>query len=92
MTDDFERFWRAYPRRVGKLAAAKEWAKLQPPIEAVMAALARQIPTWTDPQYIPHPRTWIHQGRWLDEQPDTVFQRPAKVAGIAAWLDQKRGA
>lgn len=64
---EFDQFWAAYPRRIGKLAALREWQKLQPPITEVLAALAWQVPTWHDPQYVPHPRTWLHQGRWMDE-------------------------
>ena len=63
----FEQFWRAYPRKVAKLAAAREWERRQPDLDTVLTALRLQIPTWTDPQFIPHPRTWLHQGRYLDE-------------------------
>jgi hypothetical protein len=65
----FDQFWSAYPRKVGRLAAQREWAKLNPPIAEVLAALAWQVPTWDDPQFVCHPRTWLHQGRWLDEPP-----------------------
>lgn len=66
---EFEAFWQAYPRRVGKLAAAREWKLRRPDLAAVLAAIERQRPGWTDPKFIPHPRTWLHQGRWLDEEP-----------------------
>ncbi len=70
--DLFDAFWQLYPRRVGKLAARKAWerAKVTPAVFAQMqAALAWQIPQWQDVRYIPHPRTWLSQGRWLDEVP-----------------------
>src|SRR5687767_7919626 len=70
----FDQFWSAYPRKVGKLAAQREWAKLKPPIADVLAALAWQVPTWDDPQFICHPRTWLHQGRWMDEAPVQTFK------------------
>ena len=68
---DFDRFWAAYPRRVAKLAAQRAWAKQQPPLDAVLATLAWQVPLWadTDPRFIPHASTWIHVGRWMDEPP-----------------------
>ena len=66
----FEAFWKAYPRKVGKLAAMREWQKLKPDLEAVLRALEWQ--RWDDLQYCPHPRTWLHQGRWMDEPPASV--------------------
>ena len=65
----FEQFWRAYPRKVAKLAAQREWERRQPDLDTVLQALAQQRQRWTDQRYIPHPRTWLHQGRWLDETP-----------------------
>jgi hypothetical protein len=64
---EFEVFWHAYPRKVGKLAALKVWNRHRPPIADVLATLAWQVEEWDDPMYIPHPKTWISQGRWMDE-------------------------
>jgi hypothetical protein len=35
----------------------------------MIAAVREQSrsPQWKDPQFIPHPRTWLSQGRWTDE-------------------------
>lgn len=74
----FEQFWKRYPRKVGKLAAQREWKRLDPDEQIcgeIERALAWQTRLWTDPQFIPHPRTWLHQGRWLDEPP--TLQRSA---------------
>lgn len=69
----FDRFWQAYPRKTGKGAAEKAWAKMKPPIEAVLAAIEwqRTSTEWLREggQFIPHPSTWINQKRWLDEPP-----------------------
>lgn len=81
-TDSFERFWGAYPRRVGKDAAWKVWALLRPSgdvLEAILAALETQKRGWTDPQFIPHPRTWLSQGRWKDDPVVTVQVRSVPV-------------
>lgn len=81
----FEEFWASYPRKVGKLAAKREWDKLRPTADLVTqisAALAWQVPTWNDPAFIPHPRTWLHQGRWLDEPP---AKKAAPVRSYATW-------
>ena len=64
---DFETFWKAFPRRIGKGEAARKWAALKPPLDAVLKALAWQVPAWTDPKFIPHPTTWLNRHGWLDE-------------------------
>jgi hypothetical protein len=79
-------FWKCYPRKIGKGAAMRSWAKsikIETP-ENILAALARQA--WpTDPRFIPHPSTWLNQHRWADE-PDpgllSVDQRIARIMGI----------
>lgn len=80
--DGFQRFWTAYPKKVGRLAAAKQWARIKPTSELVdqmLKTLAWQIESeqWQR-GYIPHPTTWLSQGRW-DDEPDGVPALP-KVA------------
>lgn len=72
----FLRFWEAYPRKVGKGAAANAWKKLGNPaevLEQILSALEWQTksPDWTKDggQYVPHPATYLNQARWLDEPP-----------------------
>ena len=70
---EFTQFWDAYPRKVGKQAAWKEWQKLKhkPAIEKILGAIhrAKETEQWKkeNGQFIPHPKTWLHQGRWDDE-------------------------
>jgi hypothetical protein len=68
-SNEFERFWKAYPRRVGKKAAEKALAKAlrETTIEEIERALVRQTASWSDPKFIPHPATWLNAGRWADE-------------------------
>lgn len=70
----FDAFWDAYPKKVGKDAAKKAFEKRKPDqdlankmIEAVN--LQKQSDAWTKDggQFIPHPATWLNQGRWMDE-------------------------
>jgi hypothetical protein len=72
----FERFWDAYPRKTGKKAAWMEWQRLKPApddafTDSAVSAIQQQIGSaqWRKDggQFIPHPKTWIHQGRWEDE-------------------------
>lgn len=68
---DFDRFWKAYPRKVGKQAARKAFERVNQPVERLLAALERQRadPQWRreNGRFIPHPVTWLNQGRWEDE-------------------------
>ena len=77
---DFEGFWSAYPRKVGKDAAWRAWKNRQrekslPELPELLQALerARGCAQWQREggQYIPHPATWLGQGRWMDEPPAT---------------------
>lgn len=77
----FDEFWKAYPNKVGKDAARKAFDKrkcTKELLEIMLAAIAqqRQSKKWTDDggKYIPHPSTWLNEGRWMDEglQPVSV--------------------
>ena len=73
-SDDFDRFWQAYPRRVGKQAALKAWRaalKRGAESELILAAAASYAASVSgaDPQFIAHPATWLNAGRYEDEPP-----------------------
>jgi hypothetical protein len=69
---DFESFWTAYPKKVGKRAAFTEWKKAtgKPPLETILAAIGAQESgsAWMDEggKYIPDPERWLKKGRWDD--------------------------
>lgn len=70
----FNQFWSAYPRKIGKGAAEKSWAKHKVDdalLKTILDAIEKQkkCQQWTksNGQYIPHPTTWLNQKRWLDE-------------------------
>jgi hypothetical protein len=74
--DGFDAFWSEYPRKVGKAAARKAYTKVARSVmpETLLTALRGQIssPQWLKEggQFIPHPATWLNQGRWEDELPE----------------------
>jgi hypothetical protein len=87
----FEQFWNCYPRKIGKDAAWKEWLKRSPGndlSDQMIAAVERHkaSPQWRKEagQFIPHPRTWLHQGRWQDE-PDV--EKPGEKPYVS-WRDR----
>jgi hypothetical protein len=70
----FERFWAEYPRKVGKDAALGLFLRLKPDNDLTdrMIAQVRQqraSEQWRreEGRFIPHPKTWLSQGRWKDE-------------------------
>lgn len=75
-SDDFEKFWEKYPRKVNKGAAWKAWQKAKksgilPDVESLIEALRwRQLePDWEKDggKYIPHAATWLNASGWEDE-------------------------
>ena len=83
-TPEFDQFWAAYPRKVGKKAALKAWnaAKDKPAAAAIISAVnrAKECEQWQKDggQYIPHPATWLNQGRWDDGM--ATEGQPADIA------------
>jgi hypothetical protein len=74
----FDEFWQAYPRKIGKAAAQKAYAKAvkQSGHGEIMEGLNSQLPSISakEVQFQPHPSTWLNQGRWADQ-----VEKPAKV-------------
>ena len=71
--EDFDAFWQAYPKKVGKGDALKSWNKAKPNLQDVLRSLdwQKQQQAWLKDggQYIPNPSTYLNQQRWLDEAP-----------------------
>jgi hypothetical protein len=92
--EPFDLFWTAYPRKVGKGAARKAWAKIKPGkvlVGKILSAVefAKASVDWRreNGRFIPHPATWLNQDRWDDElapgkgATDTEFN-PDRTAGF----------
>jgi hypothetical protein len=87
----FNEFWSMYPRKVSKRVAEKAWSKLTLQEQSdALEALPTHIQYWklknTETEYIPHPATWINQGRWDDELDMTV-----KVKEDKSWMATEAG-
>lgn len=85
----FDEFWSAYPKKVGKGAAEKAWAKAKVGnhLEQVLQALdvQKHSEQWRkdNGQFIPNPATWINQRRWEDELVTVDDGKPSPWAGAA---------
>ncbi|KKN79628.1 hypothetical protein LCGC14_0338320 [marine sediment metagenome] len=76
--ENFDRFWKVYPRKVGKDKAIEKWSKAAgASIEIILSAVENQKQTdqWRR-GVIPNPATWLNQKRWedeLDEKPEATL-------------------
>jgi hypothetical protein len=104
-TNDFEVFWSAYPKKVGKGYCEGIWKKKDlPSIEVILSSLRKAISSdeWQKDRgkFIPNPSTWLNQGRWQDEGLDysvlkvekPVLLKPERKVDhdhYTAWKDQE---
>lgn len=72
--NDFEEFWKLYPRREGKAAALKSWQRLSMPQKrkayvSLKTQISELIKRAGDMRgnFCPLPATWINQGRFDDD-------------------------
>lgn len=72
-TQEFEAWWKHYPKKVGKRGAFAAWNTLKrngelPPVDELIAAVEAQKSgrQWRE-GYIPDPERWLKKGRWADE-------------------------
>jgi hypothetical protein len=84
-TSNFDAFWSAYPKKVGKGAAEKAWIKVGAASlnGQILQAVENQkrCDQWQKDggQFIPNPATWLNQRRWEDEiAPNGISPEEAK--------------
>jgi len=98
VSDDFDVFYEAYPRKKQPDDARKAWqqtADRRPPLEDLLAAVKwqREQAEWRREggRFIPYPATWLRAGQWGDQpsevppvvNPKTIGNRAALSAFVA---------
>lgn len=88
---NFDKLWSVYPRHEGKQAALKAFEKIDPDdelLERMINAITAQKKSaqWSDPQFIPHPATWLNGHRWEDEPTQA---RPQEKRVLAQQYEQR---
>lgn len=66
----FDEFWKLFPRKVGKFAAADIWRDLSADDQRrALSSLRDHLLLWQDrdPKYIPHPTTWLNRRSFEDD-------------------------
>ncbi len=93
---EFEIWWQAYPRQIGKRAALEAYQRARDEVTAeellgaVKAAAARWKADGTQERYITHPANWLDQRRWEDQAPEpkatpsVAPAEPIELARLAA--------
>lgn len=76
----FDAFWERYPRKAGKGDARKAFGRALRRAGSdvvVLEGLVRLLPAWArgDPQFIPHPATWLNRDGWEDDPPPPPTER-----------------
>ena len=83
--DDFEEFYRAYPKKKKKLDALRAWkkAKGKPPVDVLIEKVnkLKQCDDWQAEggKYIPYPASWLNAGGW-DDETTTEIEKPRYFA------------
>jgi hypothetical protein len=87
----FESFWAAYPKKEGKGAAEKSFAKVTAPLQLLLDAIDahKKRDGWQkeDGRYIPMPATWLNQRRWEDQGVEVRSPAPRGPDKALAKLD-----
>jgi hypothetical protein len=69
-------FWPEYPRKVGK-AACEDFFDRRRVTQALLDRMIAQVRAccrteqWQNSQFVPHPKTWLNQRRWEDDEPES---------------------
>ena len=77
-TEEFEEFWKNYPRNDGKYAAFKKWAAIVKNNEVNAKFLIYSAKKYADarvgqdPLYTALAETWLNKKRWLDTSTNTI--------------------
>jgi hypothetical protein len=97
--DDYrERFWQAYPRKIGKKAALRKLETIKNANEVTFDRLLSAIGkiSATEEKFIPHPTTWLNHGRYLDGEeasqtiPSSKVFIPVDTPQWGAWVNHRR--
>ena len=84
--EDFEIFWKAYPRSEGKQKAKSAFSKVDVPLDVLLNALEEQKRSaqWgkNNGQFIPHASTWLNGKRWEDKMVTNYDDIPKGASGV----------
>ena len=78
----FDVFWAAYPKKTDRKKAFAAFTKINPSddlLQTMLSGIASWSSKWiAEPQYTPHPTTWLNGERWNDAQPVSTKPQASK--------------
>ena len=89
--EQFATFWTRYPKKVGKKAAVRAWAKMTgPEQDQALEHIGQHADYWagkltapgTFVPEAPDPATWLNAKRWEDELPIKRTSQTVRVGGV----------
>jgi ribosomal protein L37AE/L43A len=90
--EEFEQFWKVYPKKVAKGDARKAWlqtTKIRPPFAKLIKAIyaARASKQWLKDggEFIPHAGSWLRGERWDDEMEVDLSQMRSPQGKVCAY-------
>lgn len=98
MNDDeeFEQFWKIYPRKCSKGDARKAWKqtqKIRPVtaelLKAVYAARASRQWQKDDGEFVPYPASWLRAERWSDEMEVDLSQLDSPKGKVCGYCGKE---
>ena len=93
-SEEFLRFWEAYPKKTGKGEANRIWQAqgLDTLVTECLKTLSwqKKLVDWKKEkgQYIPMPSTWLNQRRWEDEDPTEGVERSGYQDINGDWIEE----
>ena len=96
--EEFEKFWKAYPRKIAKGDARKAWVqteKIRPSVDDLIKAIeaAKKTDNWRGSagMFIPYPATWLRGERWEDDYGVDLADCVEVNGNIVNWWDSATG-
>lgn len=85
-SEDFEQFWKAYPKKAGKPDAWEAWKKLngtRPDVQTLLDSVRQHASSddWTRERgrFIPWPQKFLNGRRWEDEITELPFDQVSDI-------------
>lgn len=93
----FDVFWSAYPRKTDRKKALNAFTKINPSddlLQTMLDAVSAWSSKWlAEPQYTPHPTTWLNGERWNDAPPPVATKpnqhKPSSGAVNQNWPESQ---
>ncbi len=67
VSEQFEVFWKAFPRKTDKARAKRSFLRLSKTEQELAVSNIQRLYSETPAQFVPHPSTYLNGKRWEDQ-------------------------